>query len=221
MNERSDWMIYGCLSALGFSLNENYGYLVAHGLLVGTPRFFLATPLHLSLTGFLALTLRRIYQRESHAWRRFAAALMGVALIHGTYDFLASSASPIAALAGAVLGPLWGLVFVRIFETVASSSPFRRNPAAYRMSCTSWFMGAFALLCILNYATIARVLGAEEASSKLAEDLVAGQVLLLIGLVYSRLEFVKVDAALLAHRRRSQPGTGAVGRTATGGPHRS
>ena len=89
------------------------------------------------------------------------------------------------------------------------------------MSCTSWFMGAFALLCILNYLAVARVLGAEEASSKLAGDLIAGQVLLLVGLVYSRLDFVKVDAVLPPHRRRSPAGSRAVASAASGGTHRS
>jgi RsiW-degrading membrane proteinase PrsW (M82 family) len=174
MNEPADWMIYGCLSALGFSLVENYEYLVNYGLQVGIGRFFLSTPAHLSYTGALALTLRRIFQRGPHAWRRFAGALIGVALLHGTFDFLLDFKRVGTSILAIVVGPLWGLVFLRALSRVVSQSPYRKNPAAYRMSCTSWFMGAFALLCVVKYIAVARVLGAAEALPELVWELVGG-----------------------------------------------
>jgi hypothetical protein len=192
-DEQVDWMIYGCLSALGFSLLENYLYLLRHGPQVDTGRFFFSTPLHLSLTGYLAMSLRRLVTSEPRAWAGFLRALAVVAIVHGLYDLLLSNESGWVGLSGVLLGPLWGLYFLRLLSRAASTSPFRATTVAYRISCTSWFMGAFALLCIVNYLATALELGAEEARPRLATELIIAQVYLLLGLIYSRLHFARAD----------------------------
>jgi RsiW-degrading membrane proteinase PrsW (M82 family) len=209
MNERVDWMIYGCLSALGFSFTENYQYLVRYGMHVGLLRFFLSTPGHLSLTGVLALTVRRIHLHEPHAWRRFAATLMLVSLLHGASDFLID-APGVSALVPIALDAAWGMFFVQLLSHVVSTSQFRTNPLPYQASCTSWFMGAYALLCLTNYLAVAPVLGVGAAVSKFMGDLALGQVFLLIALIYTRLNIFPAGGMLAPLPDTRPPAAGSA-----------
>lgn len=186
LDEPVDWLVYGCLAALGFALLENYQYLVMQGLRVGTGRYFLSTPFHLSLTGTLALAVPGARRGGWGGKLVFLATLAAMALVHGTFDFLLTADSPLLKLAGLVLGPLWGLMFLRTLGHLAAQSPYRTNPQAFRVSCTSWFMGAYVLFLLLKYFIITRSVDPADADRNLIGDLIGGQVFFLIALVYTK-----------------------------------
>lgn len=197
LDEPVDWLVYGCLAALGFSLLENYEYLVMEGLRVGTGRYFLSTPFHLSLTGTLALAVPGARRGGLRGKALFLALLVAMALVHGTFDFLLSGSAPLLKLAGLVLGPLWGLMFLRTLGHLAGQSPYRTNPAAFKVSCTSWFMGAYVLFLLLKYFIVTRSVDPADAGRNLVGDLVGGQVFFLIALVYTKVTINRDPRAAL------------------------
>ena len=89
LDEPIDGLVYGAAAGLGFASVENVFFAVnAEGILVLLLRAFTATVLHACLTALLgfALGMTRLARRRERAASLAAATLVGVTLLHGTYD---------------------------------------------------------------------------------------------------------------------------------------
>lgn len=88
INESIDFLIYGCISALGFAFMENLLYFQIPGLHTITSRALSAVILHMGLTALGAYGLmlsQHRFGKISLKW--FAISFSGACLIHGIYDY--------------------------------------------------------------------------------------------------------------------------------------
>jgi RsiW-degrading membrane proteinase PrsW (M82 family) len=193
INEPIDWMVYGCLSALGFSVWENYSYLVHVGLGVGIIRTFLSTPFHLAMTGSIALMIPEARRRHWPVVPAVITTLVAVALIHGTFDFLASREDTLGGLLSVALAFAWGEVFVRIMASADALSPMRRVIRLDHFSTLYWFIGSYALLCGIVFVMNATRVDHAEAIARLEGNLVPGVIAFAILRQYTNVFMRRVE----------------------------
>jgi RsiW-degrading membrane proteinase PrsW (M82 family) len=88
LNEPIDYLIYICVSALGFSAVENAMYFHNYGPLLITGRAILSTVSHMFDSALVAygLILYRFHPKYSRPWVLMGFFMLG-SLSHGIYDF--------------------------------------------------------------------------------------------------------------------------------------
>ena len=97
-NCQFDGVVYGVFVALGFALWENIGYVAVYGLSTALIRAVTAVPGHACFGVFMGVWYGMARRRESAgdtegSRRMRVRALLIPALLHGFYDFAASSES--------------------------------------------------------------------------------------------------------------------------------
>jgi RsiW-degrading membrane proteinase PrsW (M82 family) len=185
INEPVDWMIYGCLSALGFSAYENYLYEANWGTGVALVRTFLCTPLHLSWTGALAMCA---LAGRRWRWAPVPAILCGlavVAVVHGLYDFAMSSRG-VAVLAMLLGVALWGEGFVALLAGAETLSPLRRRVTLGPLPPTHAYAACYAALCLIVFSADAARVEHDLAVGRLIANLTLGAVGLVLVRIYAR-----------------------------------
>ncbi len=85
-NEHTDGIIYFAIAGLGFGLPENLLYVLEFGTGAGFARVIMTPFFHASLTALAGYFLIRVKLDKKPMWT-VGAALLGVAFIHGMYDF--------------------------------------------------------------------------------------------------------------------------------------
>ena len=191
IDEPVDWMEYACLSALGFSVEENYGYLWDLGANGGVARIFGSTPFHLAASGILGLCIARARHGGGRRPLAFLGALLGVSLAHGAFDFLIVWGRGRFVWVDLLLSLAMAAVFIRMLGSVETLSPFRRLLEPAHFSCTVWFVGAYVLLCTLVYAVNTTQLTHGQAMHILTSDLWALLLLSVFLRVYTRVSIGK------------------------------
>ena len=171
IDEPIDWLIYGGLSALGFSTLENYFYFSQLGTHVAVGRTFISTPLHIALSGMLALSVPEAKQRGWNPVLTFLGSLVLVSVVHGLYDFFIlgpwESARPVSVLIA--LG--WGMAFMAMLENIHTLSPFREKAISHSFDSTPWFVRAFMALVIVVFLLNSWRLTSDEATIRFLVDL--------------------------------------------------
>ena len=114
-----DGVVYSVFVSLGFAGAENIGYIAGFGLEIAPMRAVLAIPLHCICAVFMGhfYGLAKYYERcgmpDQVRSNRFLSILIPV-LIHGFYDFCASSDSDVMSIVF--------LVFVIVMDIIAIRS---------------------------------------------------------------------------------------------------
>jgi RsiW-degrading membrane proteinase PrsW (M82 family) len=191
IDEPADWFVYGGLSALGFSTLENYFYLSELGSQVAVGRTFVSTPLHIALTGMLALSIPEARQRGWNLFLTFGASLIVVSIVHGIYDFFIMgpwvNLRPLSVLIA--LG--WGLSFMAMIENIHTLSPFRERADSHQMDSTPWFLRAYLALVITVYLINSKSVSPNEATIRFFADLALNLLFVLMLLRYGRVRIEK------------------------------
>jgi RsiW-degrading membrane proteinase PrsW (M82 family) len=193
INEPIDWVIYGCLSALGFSVWENYSYLSAFGLEVGVVRPFLSTPFHMAMTGAIALSIPEARHRGWWPPLAVAVGLLVVAIVHGTFDFLASQHDATWGLLAFGVVVVWGEVFVVLMASAETLSPLRKKITFDHFSTYYWFIGSYVLLCGTVFLMNAALVEHEEAIHRLTDNLIPGLIAFFALRLYMRSFLKRVE----------------------------
>jgi RsiW-degrading membrane proteinase PrsW (M82 family) len=203
INEPLDWVVYACLSALGFSVLENYHYLFIYGFEAGLGRVFFTTPFHLSLTGMIAMFIAEARLRGENPLRWLIPGLFVVAGVHGAFDFFMDWDDGTFAILGMVLAVLWGAAFIECVGILGSASPFRDRLGPARYVALPWFVAAFLLLCFGIYLLNSTRLPHDLAASVFASDLTPNLEFVLVLWIYTRLRIRSADAPLPVDWRMS------------------
>ncbi|WP_010662234.1 PrsW family intramembrane metalloprotease [Marinilabilia salmonicolor] len=121
LNEPIDYLIYICVSALGFSAVENAMYFHNYGPLLITGRAILSTVSHMFDSALVAygLILYKFHSKYSNSWVLIGFFMLG-SLSHGVYDFgLFFSGDNIG---GIFLIILYFLVTVSLFAVILNNA---------------------------------------------------------------------------------------------------
>lgn len=191
IDEPADWFVYGGLSALGFSTLENYFYLSELGSQVAVGRTFVSTPLHIALSGVLALSVPEARQRGWNRPLTFLAALMLVSVVHGLYDFFIMGPWVEVRALSVLIALGWGFAFMAMIENIHALSPFRERADYHQLDSTPWFLRAYLALVITVYLVNAKTLTPHEATVRFLADLVLNFVFVLMLLRYGRIRIEK------------------------------
>lgn len=114
INKPVDWVIYACLSALGFAVWENYQYLVGMGNGVALGRTFLSIPLHLILSGLIGILVGEAEKRKKSKLVMFIIAYVISSFVHGIFDFM-------------LLGPIKQLIVLAFFVVLFGLMYFKKG----------------------------------------------------------------------------------------------
>ena len=136
-----DWVLFACLSALGFSTFESLGYNDWHwGASLG--RFVMGPPGHLALTAATAYTLAR--SRRMRPWLAIGVFLL-TALVHASYDYSDGLKPLIVLLEGLFLSwILWG-------QLRAHSLGWLAGTAVLLLALSFWHIHTGSATDVANY----------------------------------------------------------------------
>lgn len=124
-----DWVFLGGLSALGFATYENLLYAGAMGSSTVLARSFTSTPLHVFMTGTIALAISEAAVRGWSQLATVAAAFSVVAVYHGAFDTFASRTSGLWGWLAFLMLWLGGLFFMTGLGHAMSNSVSRPDGA--------------------------------------------------------------------------------------------
>lgn len=95
INEPIDFLIYGGITALGFSMVENYYYFNNHGIKIITSRTFYSALEHIINTSIIVYGFyrKRLFQKGIHSRNVIVAVLLAVSS-HGLFDFFLTASLP-------------------------------------------------------------------------------------------------------------------------------
>ena len=121
-----DGVVYSVFVSLGFAGAENIGYIAGFGLEIAPMRALLAIPLHCICAVFMGhfYGLAKYYERcgmpDQVRSNRFLSLLIPV-LIHGFYDFCASSESDVMSIVFLVFVVVMDIIAIRSVKKYSAS----------------------------------------------------------------------------------------------------
>ncbi len=204
INEPLDWLIYACLSALGFSVSESYEYLSLRGLHVGVSRVFFTTPFHLALSGLAAMSIPEARLRGERPARWLIIALLAMAVVHGTFDFLADWNGGAFAILNVGITIGLGVAFMECVNLLGTVSPFRRMLEPARFLALPWFLAAFGALCVATLVVNASRLPHDVAAERFKSDVSSGVFVVGVLWIYTRLRIGAASDPRPAQWRRPE-----------------
>lgn len=150
INEPIDWLVYGCLSALGFAVWENYGYLTTYGSSVALPRTFLSLPFHLFLSGTIAVFVAEAPLRNAKPTFMFFMALCLSSLAHGVFDFMLIGPWDVLKNFAFFFVIYFAFFFLFGMTNIQAASPFK-NVDREKAKYTPWIFRCFFAIWLLIY----------------------------------------------------------------------
>ena len=128
-NCQFDGVVYGVFVSLGFALWENIGYVAMLGLSAALIRAVTAIPGHACFGGFMGAWYGMAKRREAAgdpagSKRMRVRALLIPALLHGFYDFTASSAGGVMTLVFLVFVVLMFITAWRLVKHVSANDSY-------------------------------------------------------------------------------------------------
>jgi len=181
---RLDVLVCGALVGLGFAAEENLNYLRVGDLSTGMARFLTANFFHMSMTAILAGALDDMLRaKDDGASMRFSKALLGVAALHGAYDFFLSSHS----FGGGgrhgednqgFLAMLIFLLLARWFLALVSVARAKERAANPRLLET--FAFGMAIVVGGSFVYASALVGPAAAGSALAEGLLGLGIIIIL-----------------------------------------
>ena len=205
IDEPLDWLIYACLSALGFALSENYENLSLRGLHVGISRVFFTTPFHLTLSGLAAMSIPEARFRGQSPVRGLIIALPIVAAVHGTFDILADWNGGAFSILNLGILIVWGVAFMECVNLLGTVSPFRKMLERARFIALPWLIAAFGALCFGIFAVNASRLPHDVATELFKSDVSSGVIVVGVLWIYTRLRIGAASDPRPVQWRRSEP----------------
>jgi hypothetical protein len=182
---RLDVLVCGALVGLGFAAEENLNYLSVGDLSTGMARFLTANFFHMSMTAILAGALDDMLRaKDDGASMRFSKALLGVAALHGAYDFFLSSHS-FGGGGGrhgddnqGFLAMLIFLLLARWFLALVSVARAKERAANPRLLET--FAFGMAIVVGGSFVYASALVGPAAAGSALAEGLLGLGIIIIL-----------------------------------------
>ncbi len=180
---RLDVLVCGALVGLGFAAEENLNYLRVGDLSTGMARFLTANFFHMSMTAILAGALDDMLRaKDDGASMRFSKALLGVAGLHGLYDFFLSEHSfGGRGREGGNDGFLAMLIFLllaRWFLALVSAARAKERAANPRLLET--FAFGMAIVVGASFVYASALVGPGAAASALAEGLLGLGIIIIL-----------------------------------------
>ena len=131
-NCQFDGVVYGVFVSLGFALWENIGYVALYGLSGAAIRAVTAVPGHACFGVFMGVWYGMAKRREGAgdipgAGRMLTRALLVPALLHGFYDFAASSESGLMNLVFLGFVIIMFITAYRLVKHVSANDTYIRN----------------------------------------------------------------------------------------------
>ena len=131
-NCQFDGVVYGVFVSLGFALWENIGYVAMYGLSTAVIRAVTAVPGHACFGVFMGAWYGMAKRREgagdyAGAKRMRTRSLLVPALLHGFYDFAASSESEIMNLVFFGFVILMFITAYRLVKHVSANDTYIQN----------------------------------------------------------------------------------------------
>lgn len=126
LNEPVDGMIYMSCVALGFSLIENYFYVLraANPAQMMVLRLLISTPMHICFSAFMGLAFYLLLQ-SWRAWLMVPFAYVYASLIHGIFDLIIFNQWVFLVLLAVIrLAHYWTLC---LLGYATAQSPFRKS----------------------------------------------------------------------------------------------
>lgn len=131
-----DGIVYAVFVSLGFAIRENIMYVAQYGLTTGIVRAFTAVPGHASfgimMGAWYGMAKKYFNLGDSEKYRKYKKyALWIPVLLHGTYDFFASSNTELSVILFFAVVIVMFVLCYRIVKVVSANDSCLNSPGAH------------------------------------------------------------------------------------------
>lgn len=182
VRQRSDFIIIGSVSALGFATLENALYFSYSGLDIASVRAVYSTVMHVCMT-CLAASIMAV------AWPRppalgMSVGLAAAAIVHGAYDYFLTTETYLGSVFSLTSVLILAYLYYRLIRGSLSASPVlaAQPPARLVINNISLFGASAVILFAITYVYTGVAFSTEIANARLA-SLILGSLPGVIGTV--------------------------------------
>ncbi len=182
VRRRSDFIIIGSVSALGFATLENALYFNYAGLDIASVRAVYSTVMHVCMTCLAAFLMAVAWPRRPAFG--MSVGLAAAAIVHGAYDYFLSVESYLGSVFSLVSVLLLAYLYYRLIRGSLSASPFLADQPPVRLVINniSLFGASAVILFAITYVYTVVAFSTEIANARLV-SLILGSLPGVIGTV--------------------------------------